>query len=335
MRKESDTIPWIEKYRPKTLDDVISHKHIVPILKNFVENKCIPHLLFYGPPGTGKTSAIMASARELYKENFPVMVLEINASEERGIDVVRTRINTFVTSKNVFYGDDYKNIFKLVILDEADAMTDDAQAILRRVIEKYTENARFCLICNYIKKISPALQSRCTCFRFAPLEADQIKNKMLTIIQKENINITPDAINIIIKRSNGDMRRVLNILQTTNMSYDVVDEDAINSCLGYPQKEFIDNIVKHLVTKSFEQTYKLIDEYRKEHGFSLMDIINEVYGIILNNIINNTNNIYFKQVDEKKLIIILDRLRDIEYNLSVCTSELIQTSAFIGIFKHL
>ncbi|AYV78972.1 MAG: replication factor C small subunit, partial [Edafosvirus sp.] len=276
-----------------------------------------------------------ASARELYKENFPVMVLEINASEERGIDVVRTRINTFVTSKNVFYGDDYKNIFKLVILDEADAMTDDAQAILRRVIEKYTENARFCLICNYIKKINPALQSRCTCFRFAPLDEKQIKIKMESIIEKENINITTDAINIIVKRANGDMRKVLNVLQTTNMSYDIIDEKAINSCLGYPQKEFIDNIVKHLVTKSFEQTYKLIDEYRREHGFSLMDIINEVYGIILNNLINDGKNIYIQKMDEKKLIIILDRLRDIEYNLSVCTSELIQTSAFIGIFKHL
>src|SRR5579872_1850707 len=141
--KEYICLPWIEKFRPNTLDDIISHENIVIALKKFIKNKQLPHLLFCGSPGTGKTSCIMACVKELYgKEKMKTMVLEINASEERGIDVVRTKIKDFIVTKGMFLEPD-DVLFKMVILDEADAMTSDAQAMLRSVIEKYTENVRF------------------------------------------------------------------------------------------------------------------------------------------------------------------------------------------------
>ncbi|KPP57531.1 hypothetical protein Z043_124734, partial [Scleropages formosus] len=171
----------VEKYRPQTLDDLISHQDILSTIQKFISEDRLPHLLFYGPPGTGKTSTILACARQLYKDKeFNSMVLELNASDDRGIDVVRGPILSFASTRTIF-----KKGFKLVILDEADAMTQDAQNALRRVIEKFTENTRFCLICNYLSKIIPALQSRCTRFRFGPLSQDQIIPRLEHVIQQE------------------------------------------------------------------------------------------------------------------------------------------------------
>ncbi len=140
----------------------------------------LPHLLFYGPPGTGKTSTILACARKLYGKNLSSMVLELNASDDRGINVVRDEIKTFCSTKQLF-----SSGFKLVILDEADAMTNVAQNALRRVIEQYTRNVRFCIICNYVGKIIPAIQSRCTRFRFAPLQEAHIQSRLQFILDQE------------------------------------------------------------------------------------------------------------------------------------------------------
>jgi len=206
---KKSTLPFIEKYRPASLDEMISHTEIISTFKLFIKDGNMPHVLLYGPPGTGKTSAILACATEMYGTNKNFMVMELNAaSDDRGIDVVRTKIKQFVSSDNAFYrmsiGDKAQDAFKLVILDEIDAMTDDAQAILRQVIEKYTSNARFCLICNYIKKINKALQSRCIVFRFSPLNKDQMRQRLNYVIEKENINITEDGIKAILTKSDRD-----------------------------------------------------------------------------------------------------------------------------------
>ena len=164
--------PWVEKYRPSTLDDLVAHKEIIGVLRRLIQADKLPHTLLYGPPGTGKTSTILAAARDMYGANFKAMTLELNASDDRGIDVVRNQIKEFAGTRRLF-----SRGIKLIILDEADMMTNDAQFALRRVIEKYTSNARFCLICNYANKIIPALQSRCTKFRFAPLAPDQVRGR--------------------------------------------------------------------------------------------------------------------------------------------------------------
>lgn len=334
MIKRQDVLPWVEKWRPAKLSDITAQTRTVNLLSKYVKNSNLPHLLFYGPSGTGKTSAIMAVAHELYGDKFPVMVLEINASEERGIEIVRTKINQFATSKNIFYGEKSKEIFKLIILDEADAMTDNAQAILRKVIEGYTSNARFCLICNYINKINPALQSRCTRFKFLPLKEKQIRGRLHEIVKSENIKITEDGLSAIIKRGKGDMRKIINILQGVSMSYDSIDEDSVNMCLVYPSKKDIATIFEYLLLKPFKETYALIESMRKEFRFSLLDIINEVHKIITNHITEEVTNNLLKKLSQDKLIFILKKICQVEYNLSICTSELIQVGTFIGIFKY-
>lgn len=331
------TQPWIEKYRPTVLQDIISHQHIIKILKIFINNRCLPHLLFYGPPGCGKTSTIMALAKELFGKYSNTMVMELNASDDRGIEVVRDRIKKFVMAQNVFFGNnigDRDNIFKLVILDEIDAMTTDAQAILRKIVEQYTANARFCLICNCVQNIIPALQSRCRLFRFSPLDSTHVENYIGTVIQRENLNVEPDAVLTIIKRASGDMRKVLNILQSTSMICDKITTYEINNCLGYPHICDIENILKSLIYEDFGTAYANITQIKLDGGLSLGDIITEIHDILINYILNKSSNVkYVNQITDSQLIFILDKLRQIEANHYSNTNENIQCSGLIGIFK--
>ncbi|KAK9269953.1 hypothetical protein L1049_025526 [Liquidambar formosana] len=176
VQSDAKGAPWVEKYRPQSLADVAAHRDIVDTIDRLTSENRLPHLLLYGPPGTGKTSTILAVARKLYGAQFHNMILELNASDDRGIDVVRQQIQDFASTQSFSFGP--KSSVKLVLLDEADAMTKDAQFALRRVIEKYTKNTRFALICNQVNKIIPALQSRCTRFRFAPLDAIHVTERL-------------------------------------------------------------------------------------------------------------------------------------------------------------
>ncbi|KAL8686570.1 MAG: hypothetical protein Q9218_007014 [Villophora microphyllina] len=219
-----DSLPWVEKYRPDTLDDVSGHQDILATINKFVDSNRLPHLLLYGPPGTGKTSTILALARRIYgSKNMRQMVLELNASDDRGIDVVREQIKTFASTKQIFTAaptTDSTSItsFKLIILDEADAMTSTAQMALRRIMEKYTANTRFCIIANYTHKLSPALLSRCTRFRFSPLKEVDIRQLVDHVIENENIKIQEEATASLVRLSKGDMRRALNVLQACHAS---------------------------------------------------------------------------------------------------------------------
>lgn len=333
-----DTLPWIEKYRPKLLDEIISHDEVISTLKTFIKNRCIPHLLFYGPPGTGKTSTIIACAKELYGEYYPYMVMELNASDDRGIEVVRTRIKQFVTSDSVFFGKSIKdrsNIFKLVILDETDAMTSDAQAILRKIVEKYTYNTRFCLICNYIQNINHALQSRCTRFRFSPLNKFMIKKKVLEISKIENIKITEQGLDAIIKVANGDMRKVLNILQSTSMTYSIINEKNVNTSIGYPRKTEIDTILNTITTQPFHVAYSTLIKIKYTHGLSLSDIIQEIHNILLNKLLTGASGSVVNKLTDSKIIYILDKMRTVEYNQTISTIDSIQIAGFISVFYNL
>ena len=200
------------------------HQDILATINKFVDSNRLPHLLLYGPPGTGKTSTVLALARRIYgAENIRQMVLELNASDDRGIDVVREQIKTFASTKQIFsLGSSSARSglasFKLIILDEADAMTNTAQMALRRIMEKYTANTRFCIIANYSHKLSPALLSRCTRFRFSPLKERDIRVLVDKVIEEENVKIMPDATDALVRLSRGDMRRALNVLQACHAS---------------------------------------------------------------------------------------------------------------------
>lgn len=310
-------LPWIEKYRPKTLNLISSHKNIIHTLKQFIKNKSLPHLLFHGPPGTGKTSSIVACAKDLYKNYFPYMVLEFNASDERGVDVVRDKIKTFVSSQNFFCKG-----FKLVILDEIDAMTYDAQKILRQVIEKYSGNARFCLICNYVSKIIYALQSRCIKFRFSQITSDQMYIKLNDIVDEEKLNATSIGIKTIVKLSNGDMRKALNILQSTFMTFTKITKNTVYSTLNSYKKKDIENILILISNEPFNVCYKKIEELKYKKDLSLKNLLSDI-----------TNYLVDYDIDSISKIKLYDNLAHIEFNESNTSKDKIQLGALISCFK--
>eukprot|EP00127_Corallochytrium_limacisporum_P006250 Clim_evm9s223 gene=Clim_evmTU9s223 len=311
-------LPWVEKYRPQKLEDLISHEDIVSTIKKFMEEDRLPHLLFYGPPGTGKTSTILACAKQMYGARYNSMILELNASDDRGIDVVREQIKEFASTRTVF-----SSGYKLIVLDEADNMTNAAQAALRRIIEKYTKNTRFCLICNYVSKIIPALQSRCTRFRFAPLKEEQMTQRLQEIVTQESVNITEDGKEALIRLSGGDMRRTLNILQSCYLAYDEVNATNVYLCTGHPLPEDIDHIVEVMLRKSFAEAYEEILQLKTAKGLALVDIITEAANII-----------YRLDLPSKAKIDVIDKMAEIEYNLSTGTNEKIQFGALLGAFQH-
>lgn len=315
----STNLPWVEKYRPKKLDDLISHEDIIKTINKFINEDQLPHLLFYGPPGTGKTSTILACARKLYTPGqFNSMVLEMNASDDRGIGIVRGQILSFASTGTL-----YKSGFKLIILDEADAMTNDAQNALRRIIEKYTDNVRFCIICNYLSKIIPALQSRCTKFRFGPLSSEQILPRLDTIVKEENLNVSEDGKEALIALSGGDMRKVLNVLQSTWLAFGAVTEENVYTCVGHPLPIDIKNIVNWLLNESYELCYCKIQDIKLKKGLALQDILTQLHLFV--------NKIEFP---DSILIELIIKLAEIEKRVAIGCSEPVQLNALVSAFQN-
>jgi len=209
----------------------------------------------------------------------------------------------------------------LIILDEADAMTSDAQFALRRVIEKYTKNARFCLICNYVSKIIPALQSRCTRFRFAPLSQSQIQGRLEHVAHEEKVSLTPDGLQAILQLSGGDMRRVLNLLQSTAMSHKVVDDTNVYLTSGAPLPKDVDTILDLLLNYTFQTAYDKISTLCSTKGYALADVLQEL-ALKLVNI----------ELDAAPLGRLLDGMSNVELRLASGTDEKIQTASLVGVF---
>jgi replication factor C subunit 3/5 len=313
-----ETKMWVEKYRPEMLGEVISQKNVIDTITKLVDARKMPHLLFYGPPGTGKTTTILACARQLNGKSFQSMTLELNASDDRGIAVIREQIKTFASTKQKF-----SKGFKLIILDEADAMTSAAQFALRRVIEKYTKNCRFCLICNYVNKIIPALQSRCTKFRFAPLERTDIDAHLRDIAKRERVTLTDDGLASIIRLSNGDMRKCLNIMQATHTSYpERVDLTAVHLTTGAPMPKDIETIMHSLLNENFSKAYATIRKMQLDKGLALVDIVTGVHRLVLR-----------MKLPSMMLCQVLKELADLEHRLSVATQEKVQLAALVGVFQ--
>ncbi|KAK3990765.1 P-loop containing nucleoside triphosphate hydrolase protein [Cladorrhinum sp. PSN332] len=343
-----DSLPWVEKYRPATLDDVSGHQDILATINKFVDSNRLPHLLLYGPPGTGKTSTILALARRIYgSENLRQMVLELNASDDRGIDVVREQIKTFASTKQIFNLGAQANrsglaSFKLIILDEADAMTNTAQMALRRIMEKYTANTRFCIIANYSHKLSPALLSRCTRFRFSPLKEKDIRVLVDKVIEEERVKIMPEATESLVRLSKGDMRRALNVLQACHASStplhvrgqpkvpekDIVREtitvETIYNCVAAPPPDAIKKIVNTLLsTSDVTSCLATINTIKVAQGLALADIITAI-----------SEELVKLEVKPEVMITWLDALADVEHRVASGASEAIQTGAVVGAVRN-
>ncbi|EXJ76543.1 replication factor C subunit 3/5 [Cladophialophora psammophila CBS 110553] len=346
-----DNLPWVEKYRPNTLDDVSGHQDILATINRFIEHNRLPHLLFYGPPGTGKTSTILALARQIYgPKNMRQMVLELNASDDRGIDVVREHIKTFASTKQIFSTATQQTpggpklglgAFKLIILDEADAMTSAAQMALRRIMEKYTANTRFCIIANYTHKLSPALLSRCTRFRFSPLKEADIRRLVDKVIAQEHVDITPEAVDSLVRLSKGDMRRALNVLQAcyagsrplpmrgqppvkeSEIKYELITNDAIYNCIAVPHPEDIRLIMTTMLsTPDLTECLRTINALKSSRGLALADILTALAEELQN-----------LEVSAATRVTWLQGLAEIEYRLAGGGSEGVQTGGMIGVVR--
>lgn len=299
INENKKKLPWIEKYRPRKIDDIISHKEIIMSLKKFIEKKTIPHLLFFGPPGSGKTTTIVCCANEIYKNYVDCMVLQLNASNERGIDTVRTKIKNFVYNKNtIFLPEEIRKIFKLVILDEIDSMTVEAQGMLRNTIERNSATTRFCLICNEIDKINEALQSRCALFRFTPLNTCDMKIRLIEICNIEKIKYDKESIDSIVKLSYGDMRTAINTLQSTNLTVDKkITVNSVYKISGHCMPEIIADIFKILsdVSKSkikLNVCVNNIIDIVVDNNVTIFNLLEELKNIVLHSKLKINQKIY-------------------------------------------
>ena len=307
---------WIEKYRPKKLDDVVGQDRIVERLKAYVKTKNVPHLMFAGPAGTGKTTSALALAKELYGNSWKQNFNELNASDERGINVVRGKIKDFARTAPIG-----KSQFKIIFLDEADSLTNDAQSALRRTIEKYTHICRFILSVNYSSKVIEPIQSRCTVFRFSPIKPDDIKKYMRKIAQNEKLQITQDGLDTLIFISRGDMRKAINILQVGASISDKITAELIYETTATAKPEDIKNLISIALSGKFmvarNQLYDLLIKY----GLSGEDIVKQIH-----------QSIFDLTIPEESKVHLIEKTGETEFRLIQGSNAHIQLETLLAYF---
>jgi replication factor C subunit 3/5 len=284
---------FVEKYRPHTIEDVYLEEKNRVSIHSFINTKHFPNLLFYGPSGTGKTSTIIAMAKMIYKEKYNLMVLELNASDNRNIQVVRKIIKEFASCKTLF-----NTGYKLIILDEVDSMTNDAQFCLRRIMEAYSENVRFCFICNFVGKIIPAIQSRCSKFKFSNLNIFQIRVRLEQIMKEEDIQINDDVMILIMTHSNGDMRKILNYIQLFKYHKCRDNIDNYYSLLRIPNVQYITVFFEKMMNKD-DDIYEYYMEGIRKGYYDIEIFCQTLYKILLQS---------FEKIGEEKFIHIVQKL---------------------------
>ena len=269
---------WTEKYRPQVLDDMVNQTDIVSRLKNFVKEKSLPNLLFVGPAGIGKTTSILAMARDLYGPGYKNYILELNASDERGIDVIRDKVKNFARTAAI--ASDVT--FKILIMDEADSLTKAAQHALRRTMEIYTRTCRFCLIGNYSENIIEPIQSRCSIFRFSPLSEADTKEWISTIASKENVQLLEKGLEAIYEASKGDLRKSINLLQAAAaVQGSAVDDIAVYSILGRVSPKKVRDMIDLGLEGEFVEAREVLRSLLVDEGLAAKDIIRIVYSEVL------------------------------------------------------
>jgi replication factor C small subunit len=304
---------WIEKYRPQRLDDVYGQEDTIERLQSYVDRDDLPHLMFAGPAGVGKTTSATAIARELYGDDWRGNFLELNASDQRGIDVVRDRIKNFARSS--FGGYDYRLIF----LDEADSLTSDAQSALRRTMEQFSDNTRFILSCNYSSKIIDPIQSRCAVFRFSPLSDEAIRRQVEDIAAAEGIETTGDGVAALVYAANGDMRRAINALQAAATTGDVVDEESVYTVTSTARPEDVRAMVESAVEGDFPAARAQLATLLEDVGMAGGDVIDQLH-----------RSVWEFDLSDRAAARLMDRLGEADYRIAEGANEQVQLEALLA-----
>ncbi len=305
---------WAEKYRPKTLGDIVDQKDIVDRLKSFARSRNVPHCIFAGPPGTGKTTAALCLARDLYGNGYRDHLMELNASDERGIDVVRETVKTFARVKSI--GD---IPFKIMILDEADNMTSDAQQALRRTMERFTETCRFVMCANYSGKIIEPIQSRCAPFRFAYLPREEHDCYLRGIAEKEKVKLSVDGLNAIFEVCGGDLRRAINTLQAAASLGKPVDAKVIYSISGRAHPVDVQKMIKAAMDGGFTEARSLLRDMIQKYGVAGSDLIRQIH-----------TELFRTEIPERWKIRLADAVGEVDYRLVEGADEEVQLSALLA-----
>ncbi|MBW2972077.1 replication factor C small subunit [Candidatus Woesearchaeota archaeon] len=305
---------WTEKYRPKEFSDVLGQDAVVSRVQAFVKERNMPHLLFAGPAGVGKTSLSLVIARQLFGESWHNNFLELNASDERGIDVIRNKVKDFARTRAI--GD---VPFKIIYLDECDALTREAQQALRRTMENYTQTTRFILAANYSSKIIDPIQSRCAIFRFQPLPREDVLKLIRKIAKSEGIDVDKKAEEALYDISEGDCRRVENILQSAAAISKKIDEESIYSLASVARpKEVKDVLDIALKGKFIDAREKLLD-VMLNYGLSGLDVIKQVQ-----------KEIYNLELDSRKKMLLVEKCGETEFRMTEGGDEFVQLEAFLA-----
>ena len=307
---------WTEKYRPKTFDDIKGQDEIVDTVQSFVQKQNLPHLLFVGPAGVGKTSLAVVVSRQLFGENWRDNTLELNASDERGIDVVRHTIKDFARTKSI--GD---VPFKIIYLDEADSLTKDAQHALRRTMEQYTSSCRFILSCNYASKIIDPIQSRCAVFKFKPLKKDQIMSIVDHIASEESLSIDDEAKEALFDVSNGDVRRLENVLQATATTSKDIDADKVYQMASVAKPAELNQVLDHAQSGDFIKARDLLLKTMLDYGMSGLDVVKQLQSIT-----------WDLDVDDKKKLVLTRACGEAEFRMVEGSDEFVQLEALLAQF---
>merc|ERR1712127_811453 len=314
------TIPWIEKYRPKTVDDVSYQDEIVAVLKKVINNTSgeFPNFLFYGPPGTGKTSTILAAARELFgPELMKNRVLELNSSDERGINVIRQKVKVFSQFTAAGKRSDGKPCppFKIVILDEADSMTNAAQSALRRTMEKESKTTRFCIICNYVSRIIEPITSRCSKFRFKPLSREILLKRLEYISTEEKANFDKEALDTLVTCSEGDLRKAITYMQCASRLRlnECIKSIDILEIAGVLKEQVINKIVDTCAMGSFEKIETCVQDIIYD-GYSCVQVITQLHDSLIER----------ADISDTKKAIIFEKIANIDNNLIEGADEYLQ-----------